>query len=1058
MKNNDHYAYGKAIIFFLLLFTFLFLEGGYANVSIAQQHHITGQVTNKQSGKTLVGVNIRVKGTTRGTFTDKKGKYSLDVKNQNAKLIFSFIGFETQTISIKGRTTINVALKPATLQGKQLVVVGYGTQKKQDLTGAISTVSSKSIEQNGITGGTVEQELQGQVPGVQVHHNSHAPGGGIQVKIRGVSTLTAGGEPLYVIDGMPIATDFRTNNADIGNKNTSNYGPPPNPLNSISTSDIASIQVLKGPSATAIYGSRGSNGVVLITTKRGTPGQQHINIMSSYGWQKVDHTLDLINARQYANLANEAAAETDKSPVFTKEQVASFGTGTNWQDVIFRVAPEKQEQVSFSGGSKNLRYYVSGNYGDQGGVIKGSRFVRYGANVNLDGNISSRFTVQNHLMYTSTTNKQAMTGTRGNADDPNIIKQVLTAPPTIPVRNDQGELTNFSNTRTGSGPNPLFMAEKYQELGNADRVIENASGEYNITKGLSIKSRLGADVRNWRYHQYIPINDPKYPNGKATVISERTVNVENSDVLHFKRTLHKNDIKALAGFSFQQEKDELLEGVSENFPTNFFKTNNLAAGGNIQPSQSKATKWRLISYFGRVNYQYNNKYLITGTVRVDGSSKFGPKNKFGTFPSVAVAWKLGNEKFIKNLNVFNQLKLRAAYGITGNQDIGEYNSKSNIEFQFDEGHGYFFNGKLFPMAKPDNLGNLFITWEKSKETDIGLDMGVFGNRLTVNLDVYNQKTSDLLFQKPIPHQSGFSTFLQNVGSVRNKGLEVGITSHNIESKSFTWETNLNISFNRNKILSLGRAAGGGAPLKDFDIGALSGGHVKPYNTAIHLEVGKPVGTFYGYKRIGTLHSQKEISQVATQAGAQPGDPMFKDINGDGKIDSKDLTIIGNPNPNYTFGITNNFSFRHWNVHVFLNGAVGNDVVNTTLDFLERGTGLAESRYIHMWTPQNSNKNGLGATTSKTDILNSGVVENGSFLRASTLSLSYTFPVQQWQKELQRLKLTFAVHNAFTITSYSGYDPEVDALGGGRNENIIKGIGRFEYPVARTFQLTLNIGF
>jgi TonB-linked SusC/RagA family outer membrane protein len=999
-------------------------------------------------GSPMEGVTISVLGTNTTTATAADGTFTINA-TPGTVLVISYVGYETQQFKLTQLANINIVLKEKINTMDNVVVVGYGTQQKKDLTGAIGSVSEKDLEKSSIS--TADKALQGKISGVQVHTNSHAPGGGISVRIRGTASLSAGGSPLYVIDGMPVTSDFNTGRStDAGT-----FGAQPNPMNSIDPSDIASIQVLKDASATAIYGSRAANGVVLITTKRGKANQQNIDFEYSFGMQKVSRKLAFLNAKEWAQQANERALLLNQSKPFTDQQIETFGKGTDWQDEVFRTAPRQAYKLSFSGGSSSLRYMIAGNVANQDGTIRGSNFKRYGTTINIDADISKRLKIGESMMFTVTDNNIVPTDTKGYEGVSNVIDAIYEAPPTIPARDSSGAPVILANYPLGGGrENPLVMTDRYKQVANTIRAIGNVYANYTILKGLEFNTRFGIDIRDLRWHEYFPIGSEASAgaNGKARQTSTRSINYTTANTLTYTTSLKNiHQIKLLGGFTYQREKTESMDASAFGFPSDVFEYYNLGLGSSPQTPGSNTNEWSLISYLGRVNYSLLNKYLLTASVRADGDSKFGKNNKYGVFPSVALGWQLGEEEFIRNLNLFSQLKLRASFGKTGNESIGVYRSLSLLGTAFGTRSSYIFSGAKVPIAYPQNIPNPDLSWEKTSEWNIGFDMGLLKDRLTFSADYYYKKTTDLLLDVPIPAQTGFGSVLMNTGSMLNSGVEFALNSKNIEGK-LDWTTNFNVSVNKNQILSLG-----GAPY--LYTGWVGGGNVTPHdkNTA-RLQPGHSVGEFYGSVYEGVWKSQDEITRIGTMPAAKPGDIRYKDVNGDGKYDTEnDDVFLGNPNPDFTYGLTNDLSYKQWNLHVFMYGEYGNSVLNLAGQqlFLD-GLGPSAKR-LQRWTPDNPDNMYPSAGASNPQRVSSILIEDGSFLRIQNVTLSYNLPVKDWKigKFMKNARLGISADNLAIITKYSGYDPEVNSYG---NSNTAKGMDRFGYPASRVFQVNLKLGF
>lgn len=1011
------------------------------------QHSVSGTVVDSASDEILPGVNVIVKGTHAGTATGSDGSFSLKARTSQDTLVFTFVGYQSREIPINGRSQIDISLTPQTVSGEELVVVGYGTRQREDLTGSVSSISSSDWEAASIN--TPDQVLQGRISGVKVTTNSHEPGGGINVNIRGIASLNAGGSPLYVIDGMPISTNVATGPGDGGTTGSS-----ANPLNSIDPSIIASIDVLKDASATAIYGSRAANGVVLITTKSGTSGTQHIDFKSSVGVQQVNNKLNFLSAREWAEQANERASQMGQPLPYNDQQISSFDDGTDWQDPIFRRALQQEYNLSFSGGSDEIRYIISGSHSNSEGVVKGSAFQRYGANVRVDATPNDRLTVGGSLLLTAGNNHKLRTDTKGYEGVSNIIDAVLEAPPTISPRDGDGNLTNMNEHTLGGGlENPLNMTNNYKQLGNTLRLINNFHAIYYITERLSFQTRLGADLYDFRYHEYFPIGSEASSgaNGQASQTDARTINILTENTLTYQADIaDDNNLEILAGFTYQQEKAEELGAGSHGFPSDYYFYNNLGLGTNPQSPDSDAEKWQLLSYLGRINYSFNNTYLLTTSVRIDGSSKFGANNKYGVFPSAAFAWQLGNEQFIEQLNLFSQLKLRISYGQTGNESIGTYNSLSTIGTSFGRRSSYIFNGTAVPIASPSGIANPDLSWEKTSEWNVGLDMGFFDQRLRVSANIYRKETTDLLLGVPIPVQSGFGDVLDNTGSMKNEGIELELSSNNIVGE-FNWNTDFNISSNRNEVTSLAGA----------DIvwaGWVGGGNVSVHDKyTVRIVEGGPIGRFYGSVKEGVWQTQQEIDQAGTMPSARPGDIRYKDVNGNGVYSAEeDDVFLGDPNPDFSFGLRNTFNYKQWRLGVFVYGQYGNDVLNLTSEhYVYTGLGVSGKRRDR-WTPQNTDTDIPGAAASTPFRIDSDMVEDGSFLRIQNVHLSYSLPVQNWQNSpLRSASIGLSADNLSVITGYSGYDPESNAYG---SSNTTQNMDRFAYPSARTFRVEVNLGF
>jgi len=1011
-----------------------------------QQKSVFGKVTDS-SGGTLPGVSVVVKGTTTGTISDTNGGYSVPNIPENATLQFSFVGMKTLDVKVSGKSSINVIMVEDAIGIEEVVAVGYGTMKKSDLTGSIASVNREDLQKNAVT--TPDQALQGRVAGVQVRTDSHAPGGSISVQVRGTASLSASGQPLYVVDGFPISNEFMS----VSSANNGIGSSTPNPLNSIDPSNIESIEILKDASATAIYGSRATNGVVLITTKRGKSGKANIDFESSFSIEQPAKYFDMLGAKDWAVLMNESNDELGQKHTFTDDQVAAMGAGTDWQREVFQSAMSQKYKLSVSGGTPDIHYLISGNYSDQDGIVKSTNFKRYSTNVNLDANVTKNFSVGSSLMFTSSQEGLVPNDSKGYSTQPSIMANIFQMRPNMPVRDGNGDLAFAGDYAGGQAAydNPVYMTENYDINTNTTRILGSIFANYKILKGLEFKVRLGLDYRDWKYKSYYPIRSQvgKSVNGVASLLSEKTQNILNENILEYKTTVaEKHQVSVMAGFTNQTEKDEYLSGVGYGFPSDFYKYNNLGLATQ-QYSGTGKSKWALLSYIGRINYTFNNKYLLTATARYDGSSKFGVNNKYGFFPSFAGAWRMTEERFIKDLNVFSNLKLRAGWGSTGNERIGVYNSISTITTEKSFNSGYIFGGVLGAVAYPRNISNKDLSWEKSQDVNLGMDIGFFDNRVNLTMDIYKKRTSDLLINVPLATESGYTSVLKNTGVIENKGFELNLQTVNIKSP-FTWTTNLSFSMNRNKVIDLGGATQMFAGWVGGASNSLNGGNVA------RMAPGMPVGAFYGVVAEGIWKSAEEIASVGTMKAAKPGDMRFKDVNKDGTFNSNDCQYIGDPNPDFTFGFNNDFSYKQWSLGVYTYGEIGQDVAFMNKVFLAGGTGQWAPDRNARWSPSNTNGTTVRAASGYPGYLSTDNVYNASFVRVKNIVLNYSLPVRKMNiKWMSSAKVSVAVDNPFIFTKYPGYDPEVNSFG---TNNAVKGVDLFAYPASKALRVGLNVSF
>lgn len=989
---------------------------------------VEGRVTN-EAGQPLAGVSIMLKDNNKvGTVSDTDGRYSIRV-SPDVTLIFSYTGFQKREEPVNNRTRIDVQLVEQKSALAEVVVIGYGTVKRGDLTGAVSTVGGKDVQSTPIV--ALDRAMQGRVSGVQVTTNSARPGGATTVRIRGTGSVNAGNEPLYVIDGFPT-----------GN------------LNSINTNDIESMEILKDASATAIYGSRGSNGVVLVTTRRGRPGKTVVSYDGYYGIQSIRRKVPLLNARQFAEFVNEANVNNGGEPYFDgsspdRPLPSLLGEGTDWQDAITRNAPIQDHQLGVAGGSEKSRYAVSLGYYGQDGIVLNSDFKRYSVRVNLDSDVSSRLKIGLSSQGVYTTGNNARTEVSGNTAYNSLIPAALNYSPTFPIFNKDGSYFSNQGPLNGLGAdNPYAMANEFTNKNTLIRMLANSYAELKLAEGLKLKSTLGVDLQANKSSSYISrlVIAGASLGGSAAVASSQTVNWLNENTLTYDRQFgDRHQLNALIGYTYQQSDYETATANANSFNDDFAKYHNLGAGSTLVSPGSDASQWRLISYIARVNYGYDDRFLLTLTGRRDGSSRFGPNNKFGFFPSGAVAWKIMNEKWMQGIPAISDAKLRVSYGLSGNQEISNYTFFANLGST-----SYVLGGALMAGNAPSGIANPNLRWEKNAQFDIGLDLSLFENRIQLTTDYYIKRTSDLLFAVSVPTSSGFSSMLQNIGGVENRGLELAINTTNVDNGAFKWTSAFNITFNKNKVLELDNRhefrTGSDATLHNTNI------------VPMLLRVGAPVGNFFGFATNGIFQSKEEVAASA-QPAAQPGDLRYVDKNGDGVINDSDRDIIGNANPDAFGGLNNTFTFKGFDLNVFIQGTFGNEILNYgTFDQMNMTGGNNQStRVLDRWTPEHpGNTIPRANAAGGSRLLSSLHIEDGSYIRFKNISLGYTFP-QKWiaPLSLSSLRIYLTAQNLFTITDYTGYDPEVNRFG---NSSVSQGIDYGGYPAAKTILFGLNVKF
>ena len=978
-------------------------------------------VVNDENNQPAVGVNVMEKGTTNGTVTDVDGKFTLNLINERPTLVFSFIGYTTQEIELGDRTSLEVSMQPDILTLGEVVVVGYGTVKKSDVTGSVSSVKSEQLTAFPAAGAT--QALQGRAAGVNIQANNGDPGGSMKVRISGGTSINASSDPLYVVDGFVGA-----------------IMPPPE--------DIESMEVLKDASATAIYGSRGANGVILITTKKGKAGKAKIDFNASYASQKEISRIDMLNAEEFIAYTTEAI------PAYTP------GTAnTDWQDEIFQRGGIQNYQLSVSGGTEAVNYYVSGAYFDQTGIIRNSSYDRLSLTSNLNFKATDKLSAGVNLFARRTNRLGSRTQeTSAGANDAGVVGSALRFMPDLPIRRADGSFT----IATIGDPidNPYAIATQREDETIADLLQGNLFVNYDFFKWLSFRTTVGVSTNNSRTGEFIPttLNAGKNVGGDARISSFKNTNVINENYLTFHKTFDRHDVTAMVGYSFQKSVNTNWSARGQSFITNSVSFWNLGGASVLQPPSSGISETQIGSYYSRLNYGFNEKYLFTFTARYDGSSNFSKNHKWAFFPSGAFAWNMSKEPFMEPVDVVSQAKWRVSYGVTGNQAIAPYQTLARFGNVLT-----VMNGTRVNAVRPTTVANNDLTWESTAQLDIGADIGLFDDRVTLTADYYHMITSDLLFDVPLPSYSGFTSQLKNVGKVENKGFEITVSTINTTG-ALEWKTDFNLSSNRNKVLEL---PGGN------DILYASGpSHLVGLGQTQILREGEPVGSFYGwvyngvYQEGDTFLPGSGFEQVA-------GGEKYRDINGvkdaegnltgeaDGLLNADDRTIIGNPQPKFIWGFNNDFRYKNFDLNVFFQGSQGNDILSYTLLELETLSGSINStkRALDRWTPENTDTNVPKRTLTRSQRVSSRWIFDGSYVRLKNISLGYNLPSAILQRlSVRKLRLYVSAQNIFTISKYRGFDPEVNFRSDSNadsNRNL--GLDYASYPNAKSYTVGLNIG-
>ncbi len=1058
---------------------------------------INGVVVD-ESGEPIIGASILVEGTSFGTITNIDGRYSLPDVPESAQLTVSYIGYKSIALSAKDKSLATITLHEDSKALDEVVVVGYGVQKKRDVTTAIASIRSSDMKGQPVT--SMAEAMVGKMPGVQVSQSTGAPGSSLQIKVRGTGTITAGTSPLYVVDGVPLAKEQ---------------------LNTFNMNDVESIEVLKDASSSAIYGSRGSNGVVLITTKKGREGKSTVSYNGYYGFQTVSKQIDMLNAYEYADLVNDARNNTyvDKmqsinnklmaqnKPVLNFNikdnnavRLANTGndyntiipqeilpylngekglTDTNWQDEIFRTAGMQNHSVSVAGGSSKVKYYASVDYLKQDGVIINSDFTRYGARFNLD--VTEGIFTFGLAFNPSVTIENAVNADGAyNKDGGGIIASALHSAPIFSVYNADGTF-NFAqnawspNTETlmpdgsvkrGNSQtqvwNPVALALLQKDQTKASRMFGNIYGEVALLPSLKYRANFGMDIYNNSQDTFrpstLPISNTAGNPESVPEATSKTAKLYNwlfEQTLSFNKEYKGHSLNALAGWTMQYQRDESNYAFANGFITNGIPTLN---AGTVTRGNSRASEWALLSGLARVQYNYLGRYMLSGAVRADGASRFGKDNRWGWFPSISAGWRMTEEAFMKSLTFIDDLKLRASYGLTGNFRIPNYGAQGEVGY-----YSYVLGGasaQIIKGAAPNSMPNPGLRWEKTAQVNVGFDASFFHNRLTLGLDLYNSNTYDLLLNVPVPMTTGYATRLENIGKVNNKGVEFNIaTSH--QMGDFSWTAYFNISKNINEVKELGPG--------NADI--ISSGSVS--NAYFITRVGEPIGSYYLPVVEGVFLNQAEVDATLHYkdsptnyglADTKPGDFKYKDVNGDGILDISDTdrAIVGNYMPDFTYGFGATLAWKGVDFGITFQGVYGNEILNLSRRYFYNHEGNMNNYKgaLDRWKSETDTGSGMNVRANRVSKGQNGTtstwhVEDGSYLRIKNISLGYTLPANWIRKAyLQSARIYCSVQNPFTFTKYEGFNPEVS----NRSAATTNGEDYGVYPLARTTSIGVNLTF
>lgn len=1032
--------------------------------AVEQPKTVSGQVVSVD-GNSLPGLSVAVKGTSLGTITDVNGYYILRNIPDDAILVFSFVGMKTQEIAVGSKTVINITMESESIGIEEVVAVGYGTQRKKDITGAISRVTGDEIIQPSTL--SFDQMMQGKVAGVTITQTTGAPGGNVNVVVRGLSSITGGNQPLYVVDGYPIGTggggsDFSSYGYSMhtAEEMASNITNRINPLSTINPADIESIEILKDASATAIYGSRGANGVVLITTKRGTLGQSQINVDVSYGMQEIAHKLDLMNSQEYAqfvaegrdnawvylggniNDPNEVRGGSQKvRPEFRNPE--SITVNTDWQDVIFRRAPVQNYQISSKLGTENTKFYISGGFYNQEGIILTSDYNRFNVRANVDSKISRKLNVGTSITGSYGYGRWPIS--EGHYGRSGILTMAASASPTIPVYEADGVTPYFRRVDMSDGlgwlANPLDVLNGYSDKRKATNLLMNNYVEYKILEGLTLRSSIGVkyDATTIKLFRTSAVPRETTLNFPATGAATKyeTFNWLNENTLNYKHLLNeKHSFDALIGISEQKESYDRLSAGAADFPTEYVP---YISAGIVSSGTHQLSEWSMVSLISRFQYSYDDRYMLTATLRRDGSSRFGKKNKWGTFPSVSLGYNISEESFMESVDFINILKIRASYGVAGNNQIGNYAHIALLETA-----NYVANNAKVIGLVPSTLSNDDLTWEKSKQMNFGLDMAVFNERISLTADIYKDNKVDLLLQAKLPSASGFTSAMLNVGEIENKGFELNLNTVNIRTRKFEWNSNFTFSTNENKVLKL-----------------TTEGERISINSSQVAQVGYPISSYYVLHTTGVFMNEQELVDAPKiHPRNVPGDLKFEDYSKDGKITLDDRYIVADPWPDYIWGFNNSFTYGNVTLSVSMNGSHGG---YNLLTVQVNSAGVQNQIKVgDRWRSESDPGDGNRPRAIRNNYAygfgtNSDLnLFDNSYTRIRNVNLSYRLPQNMVsQLSLSGLQVYFDVANLYTFTDYPGFDPESNS----RGDNVVgTGEDNLTYPLSRTYTLGLKATF
>ncbi len=998
--------------------------------SFLHAQNVSGQITD-DNGEPLIGASIVVQGTDQGTITDIDGKYSIRASEGDV-LNFSYIGYQDQQITVGTNKNISLVMSQDSEILDEVIVVGYGSRKKSDITGAVSSVTEDELTAFPVL--DAAQALQGRAAGVVVQSNNGGePGAPIGIKIRGNTSISANSSPLIVVDGFVGAAMPQAN-------------------------DIESMEVLKDASATAIYGSRGSNGVVLVSTKKGKSGKIAVELNTTYGVQNVANRLDLLNANEFADYQNQIRENQGNTTPYPQGS-----EDTDWQDMIYRDGDVANHQLSVSGGSDKMNFYASGNYFDQRGIVINSGFARTTFLGNIDAQATDKLKLGLNLFGGRGTKKGVATQSDGSvtvgSDD--AISLAMRFAPDKGIRNADGSFT--TNDAIGDEvDNPYAVASQRVDETISDNFRSNVYASYDLVKNLTFKTTFGVSTENENRGIYQPstlIITSSAVGGRARVTNAKRTTILSENYLTFDKEVGQGNLTLLAGYSYQKNDTKAFAAAGTGFLSDNFSYHALGTATGILQPASSLSEVEIQSQFGRINYDFDDRFLITATIRRDGASNFAENNKYAIFPSAAIAWRVGNENFLRDNDNISGLKIRASYGVTGNPSIDPYQSLARFASLYASREG----NTVFAIT-PDQPANPDLKWESSYQTNVGLDLGLIKNRINLSFDFYNIDTEDLILgNNGIPEYFGFASdeILTNLGEINNTGFEISLNSRNVVKGDFRWSTDFNISRNKNKVVAL---------INDADFFGNAAPSYFSHDRSYVLRVGEEVGLFWGYEYAGVYQGGDLPAGTAVLEGGVAGDPLFTDIpdpetgEPDGSITEADRTIIGNPNPDFTWGLNNTLSFKSFDLNIFFQGSQGGEIFNMTNVQLNNGDANTTKDYFdNAWTPSNTDTDEPRVGNNSNREISSRFVEDGSYVRLKNIALGYNFPTNVVDKiGIGGLRFSIGATNLLTFTKYSGLDPEVNYFGASGDNNLssntVQGFDFGNYPTIKSVNFNLNVKF